>query len=106
MNITKVGREFYTNQYSQYLDGGLKVRQGYFQSIYSIRPTFSKIMINIDLHATTFYERGSLVQLVVKVLNKRSVDDLIRIQNRELPKLEKILKNLKIDVTMNNSIRR
>ncbi|CAB5215692.1 Piwi-domain-containing protein [Rhizophagus irregularis] len=92
----KVGRVFYTNQGSQSLSGGVEVWQGYFQSI---RPTPRKLMINIDLHATAFYESDSLVQLVVKILNKRSVEDLREIQERDRVKLEKCLKNLKIYVT-------
>ncbi|GBC01533.1 hypothetical protein RclHR1_04220001, partial [Rhizophagus clarus] len=92
----KVGRFFYTNQGSQPLDGGVKDWQGYFQSI---RPTPMKLMINIDLHATAFYEGGSLVQMVVKILGKRSVEDLRRIQDRDHIKLEIYLKNLKIYVT-------
>ncbi|GBC06888.1 hypothetical protein RclHR1_07120002, partial [Rhizophagus clarus] len=92
----KVGRIFYTNQGSRPISGGAEIWQGYFQSI---RPTPMKLMINIDLHATTFYEGSSLVQMVVKVLGKRSVEDLRRIQNRERIKLEKCLKNLKIYIT-------
>jgi eukaryotic translation initiation factor 2C len=89
----KVGRVFYTNQGSQSLSGGVKVWQGYFQSI---RPTPRKLMINVDLHATAFYESDSLVQLVAKILNRESVDDLRRIHDRDRTKLEKCLKNLKI----------
>ncbi|CAG8475064.1 Piwi domain-containing protein [Rhizophagus irregularis DAOM 181602=DAOM 197198] len=89
----KVGRVFYTNQGSRSLSGGVEVWQGYFQSI---RPTPRKLMINVDLHATAFYESDSLVQLVAKKLNKKSVDDLRGIHNRDRTKLEKCLKNLKI----------
>ncbi|CAG8475082.1 5802_t:CDS:10 [Rhizophagus irregularis] len=93
----KVGRIFYTNQGSQLLDGGMEVWQGYFQSI---RPKPRKMMINIDLHATAFYERGSLIQLVVRILGKSTVEDLWRIQERDRTKLEKCLKNLKIFVVL------
>ncbi|CAB4424748.1 unnamed protein product [Rhizophagus irregularis] len=93
----KVGRIFYTNQGSQLLDGGMEVWQGYFQSI---RPKPRKMMINIDLHATAFYERGSLIQLVVRILGKSTVEDLWRIHDRDRTKLEKCLKNLKIFVVL------
>jgi hypothetical protein len=104
MTQAKVGKIFYTNQGSRPICGGVEVWQGYFQSI---RPTPRRLMVNIDLHATTFYESGSLVQLVVKILGKRSVDDL-RIQERDRLKLEKILKNLKIYATHRgeNALRR
>ncbi|CAG8604515.1 4978_t:CDS:10 [Ambispora leptoticha] len=92
-----VGRSFYTPEGSQALYGGVEVWQGYYQSV---RPTQNKMMINIDLSATAFYESGNLVQMVVKLLGKRSADDLRRgIQDRDRVKIEKSLKNLKIKVT-------
>ncbi|CAG8457935.1 8826_t:CDS:2 [Funneliformis mosseae] len=92
-----VGRSFYTNQISQSLFGGAEVWQGYYQSA---RPTPKKMMINVDVSATAFYESGSLVQMVVKLLNKRHPDDLRRgIPDRDRVKLEKSLKNVKIRVT-------
>ncbi|GBC06890.1 hypothetical protein RclHR1_07120003 [Rhizophagus clarus] len=106
MELTKVGRNFYTSQGSRPISGGAEVWQGYFQSI---RPTPMKLMINIDLHATTFYEGGSLVQMVVKILGKSSVEDLRSIQDRDRTKLEKYLKNLKVYATHrgeNNSRRK
>ena len=93
---TTVGRSFYTPQGAQSLYGGAEVWQGYYQSV---RPTPKKMMINVDLSATAFYESGSLVDMVVKILNKRNVDDLRRIQDRDRAKLEKSLKNLKVYVT-------
>jgi hypothetical protein len=95
MTYAVAGRSFYTNQGSRALFGGVEVWQGYYQSA---RPTPGKMMINIDLSATAFYESGSLIQMVVKVLNKRSVEDLRRITDRDRTKLDKALKNLKIYV--------
>ncbi|PKK79735.1 Piwi-domain-containing protein [Rhizophagus irregularis] len=96
MEHATVGRSFFTKQGSRPLNGGVEVWQGYYQSA---RPTPKKMMINVDLSATAFYEGGSLVQMVVKMLNKRSVDDLRRIHDRDRTKLEKSLKNLKVYVT-------
>src|SRR5215216_3069032 len=91
-----VGRSFYTNQISQSLYGGAEVWQGYYQSA---RPAPKKMMINVDVSATAFYESGSLVQMVVKLLGKRHPDDLRRgIPDRDRVKLEKALKNVKIRV--------
>ena len=57
-------------------------------------------MINVDLSATAFYEKGSLLQMVIKLLGKRGPDDLRRgIQERDRVKLENALKNIKIRVT-------
>src|SRR2546430_5472362 len=96
MMYAVAGRSFYTNQGSRALYGGVEVWQGYYQSA---RPTPGKMMINVDLSATAFYESGSLVQMAVKILNKRTTDDLRRIQDRDRAKLDKTLRNLKIYVT-------
>ncbi|CAG8587596.1 7850_t:CDS:10 [Ambispora gerdemannii] len=97
MTYATVGRSFYTSDSSQHLYGGVEVWQGYYQSA---RPTTGKMMINIDVSATAFYEGGPLVPIVVKALGRRSPDDLRRgIDERDRVKLEKFLKNLKIRVS-------
>ncbi|CAG8472825.1 17354_t:CDS:2, partial [Acaulospora colombiana] len=79
------------------LTGGIEAWQGYYQSA---RPTKGKIMINVDLSATTFYESGPLIMLVTKLLSRRTPDDLRRgIAGKERVKIERSLKNLKIKVT-------
>ena len=56
-------------------------------------------MVNVDVSATAFYEGGLLPQMVVKILNWRSLDDLRRgISDRDRVKLEKVLRSLKIKV--------
>ncbi|CAG8607707.1 12234_t:CDS:10, partial [Ambispora gerdemannii] len=90
------GRSFFTPQGAQLLFGGVEVWQGYYQSA---RPTQGRMHINIDLSATAFYEGGNLVTNVVKMLGKRSPDDLRRgINDRDRAKLDKLLKNLKVRV--------
>ena len=96
MRCPIAGRSFYTNDSARPLYGGVEAWQGYYQSI---KPTPGKMMINVDLSATVFYESGGLVQMVVKVLGKRSVEDLRRITDRDRAKLDQALKNLKIYVT-------
>ncbi|CAG8434509.1 675_t:CDS:2, partial [Scutellospora calospora] len=96
MKNTTVGRSFFTKHGTTALSGGVEVWQGYYQSA---RPTKGKMLINVDLSATAFYEAGPLVTIVVKILGRRSVDDLHRgISDRDRIKLEKALKNLKIRV--------
>jgi eukaryotic translation initiation factor 2C len=96
MQYISVGRSFYTPEGSQALQGGLEAWQGYYQSA---RPTFGRMMINVDLTATPFYEGGSLVEMVTKVLGRGAPDELRRgFDDRERVKLEKVLKNLKIRV--------
>jgi eukaryotic translation initiation factor 2C len=96
MQLITLRRIFCTNQGSQPLGGGVEAWQGYSQSI---RPTPRRMMINIDFHATAFYESGSLIQIVLKILNIRSIEDFKIISDAECLKLEKRLKNLKIYAT-------
>src|ERR1051325_8314901 len=86
MKYSIAGRSFYTNDGARPLYGGVEVWQGYYQSA---RPTPGKMMINVDLSATAFYESGGLVQMVVKVLGRRSVEDLRRITDRDRAKIDK-----------------
>src|SRR5687767_3629167 len=101
---TTVGRSFYTPQGAQLLYGGAEVWQGYYQSA---RPTRGRMLINIDLSATAFYEPGPLVQIVAKMLGRRSPDDLQRgITDRERQRLERTIKGLKIKDTHRSGNRR
>src|SRR5437868_3034421 len=93
MKYAIAGRTFYTNAGSRALYGGVEVWQGYYQSV---RPTLGKMMINIDLSATSFYESGGLVQMAVKILGRRNVEDLRRLTDRDRTKLDRELRNLKI----------
>ncbi|GBB99129.1 hypothetical protein RclHR1_03420012 [Rhizophagus clarus] len=90
-----VRRSFYTPKITQPLTGGLEAWQGYYQSA---RPTMRGIMmINIDLSATAFYESGALVQLVSKILENRSYNQLRSgLSESDHEKVEVIIRNLKI----------
>ncbi|KAK9695426.1 hypothetical protein K7432_012964 [Basidiobolus ranarum] len=96
MFYTSVGNSFYTRVDSKPLGGGVDVWQGFYQSA---RPTHKKMMINIDVSATAFYQAGPLVQTVVKILGFRGIEDLKRgLTSREHAKLEKGLKNVSVVV--------
>ncbi|CAG8471147.1 2336_t:CDS:2 [Funneliformis caledonium] len=101
--VAQLVDHFYTNQISQACFGGLEVWQGFRQSI---RPTPGRMMINVDVSATAFYESSDLVHMVAKIL-ERNIDDLKGgIHNRDRLKLKKALKYLKIRVThRDNGIR-
>ncbi|OAD76297.1 hypothetical protein PHYBLDRAFT_123569 [Phycomyces blakesleeanus NRRL 1555(-)] len=104
MLYSTVGRSFFTPNDSRPLPNGAEVWQGFYQSA---RPTACKMMINIDVSATAFYESGPLPQIVAKILNRRSVDELRQgIPDRERNKLEKVLKALKIQVVHRGDIKR
>ncbi|KAI9320095.1 Piwi domain-containing protein [Dichotomocladium elegans] len=91
-----VGRSFFIPNDKRALPGGAEVWQGYYQSA---RPGVGKMFINLDVSATAFHEAGRLPDLVVKYLGRRSIDELRRgISDRDIKKLEKQLKGLKIQV--------
>ncbi|KAI1319425.1 argonaute 1 [Mortierella claussenii] len=92
-----VGRSFFTPAGKQSLAGPLDVWRGFYQSA---RPTMGKMMINIDVSATAFYQSGSLLEMVIKILNLRGPNDL----NRTSPplnwqKVEKLIKGIRVTVT-------
>jgi hypothetical protein len=58
------------------------------------------MFINVDLSATTFYEKGPLLQMVTKLLGRRTPDDLRRgATDKDYKKVERSIKGLKIRVT-------
>ncbi|KAF9207103.1 eukaryotic translation initiation factor 2C, 2 [Haplosporangium sp. Z 27] len=92
-----IGRAFYTPTAKQPLAGPLDAWRGYYQSV---RPTSDKMMINIDITATAFFQSGPLIEMVVKILGVRTSDDL----RRTAPPLnwmrvEKTIKGLRIQVS-------
>ncbi|KAI8575439.1 hypothetical protein K450DRAFT_215715 [Umbelopsis ramanniana AG] len=96
MTYATVGRSFFTPQDAKPLANGAEVWQGFYQSA---RPAVGRMMVNVDVSATAFYESGPLPQMVVKILNWRTVDELRRgISDRDRVKLEKVLRSLKIKV--------
>jgi len=91
-----VGRSFFTPDGKQALDGGLEVWRGFYQSA---RPTVGKMMINIDISATAFFQPGALLEMVVKILKLRTPDDLRRTSPPlNWQKVEKVIKGLRVTV--------
>lgn len=104
MLYSTVGRSFYTPRGSRPLANGAEVWQGYYQSV---RPSRGRMLINVDVSATAFYESGPLVEIVAKILNRRSVDELRRgFSDREGAKVEKTIKGLKIRVVHRGETKR
>ncbi|RUP51640.1 Piwi domain-containing protein [Jimgerdemannia flammicorona] len=96
MLYSTVGRSFYTDHRKGQLSNGAEVWQGYYQSA---RPTVDKMMINVDVSATAFYEHIPLIDMVAKILNYNRRDDLRRgFNDRDRIKVEKAIKNLRVTV--------
>ncbi|KAJ3223159.1 argonaute 1 [Chytriomyces hyalinus] len=101
---TTVGRCFYTPDSAAAIANGAQLWQGFHQSI---RPTRGQMMINLDVSATAFFQPGPLVEMVAKILNRNSVNDLrAPITEKDRSKLDKTLKGLKVAVTHRGQIRR
>ncbi|KAG9326406.1 hypothetical protein KVV02_008026 [Mortierella alpina] len=97
MLYATIGRAFYTPQGKQLLNGPLEAWRGYYQSV---RATAGKMMINVDITASAFYQSGSLLEMAVKILNKRSPDDLRgTAASMNWQKVERQIKGLRITVT-------
>ncbi|KAG0331995.1 hypothetical protein BG004_001425, partial [Podila humilis] len=77
MQYTTVGRSFFTPEGSQVLSGCLEAWRGYYQSA---RPTPEKLMVNVDVTATAFFQSSSLLDMAIQTLGLRSTDDLRRSQ--------------------------
>ncbi|KAG0370845.1 Piwi domain-containing protein [Gamsiella multidivaricata] len=93
---TTIGRSFFTPDGKQPLAGPLDVWRGFYQSA---RPTLNKMMINLDISATAFFQSGSLLELIIKILNLRGPDDLRRATPPvSWPKVEKAIKGLRVNV--------
>ncbi|CAB4437396.1 unnamed protein product [Rhizophagus irregularis] len=88
-----VNRSFYTPRITHPLSGGIEVCQGYYQSA---RPTRGRMMINVDLSATAFYESGPLVQIVANILDRTYNELYGGISENDRQKLEWIMEGLRI----------
>lgn len=104
MMYATVGRSFFTPQDKRILPNGAEVWQGFYQSA---RPAVGKMMINVDVSATAFYESDTLPNVVAKILGRRSVEELRRgISDRDRSRLEKTLKGIKVQVLHRGEHRR
>ncbi|KAF8928954.1 Eukaryotic translation initiation factor 2C, partial [Dissophora ornata] len=96
MTHTTIGRAFYTSAAKCSLAGPLEAWRGYYQSV---RPCMGKMMINVDVAATAFFQSGPLIDLVVKILGLRHPDDLRRAPGAvNWVRVDKQIKGLRIQV--------
>ncbi|KAF0548446.1 Piwi-domain-containing protein [Gigaspora margarita] len=85
-----------------YLPDGIELMIGFYQSV---RPGWDKLLINIDICATTFYPSGPLIELIPKILaTKKSKDDLRRgLSKDEIKNLERFIKGISFTTTYRSS---
>ncbi|KAF9906622.1 hypothetical protein EC991_000423 [Linnemannia zychae] len=95
MLYTTIGRSFFTPEGKHTLPGGLEAWRGYYQSM---RPGVGRMLVNIDISSTAFFQSGSLIELVCKIANVREPEGLLRLREIDWKKVEKIIKGLRIKV--------
>ncbi|KAF9112449.1 Eukaryotic translation initiation factor 2C [Mortierella sp. AM989] len=104
MMHVSIGRAFYTPNARQTLAGSLEAWRGYYQSA---RPAPDRMLINVDTTATAFFQSGSLIEMIVKILGLRNPEDL----RRNSPPLnwirvERAIKGLRIQVSHRQKTKR
>lgn len=86
------------------LGGGATAYQGQMQSL---RLTQSGLTLNVDVAFTPFNKSGPLVEVIVDILNMRGPQDLARgIQPRDLSRLTKALRGLRVRQRVGTNVRK
>ncbi|TFK35934.1 argonaute-like protein [Crucibulum laeve] len=80
-------RSFYTEQGKRSIGGGIELWRGYFQSV---RPTFDRILVNLDISTGVMYKSGPLIGLCLEFLNKGQDGPLSLSPTNGLPDRERI----------------
>lgn len=75
----------------------LELWRGYFQSV---RPTFDRIIVNIDVTVGAIVPAASLESLCANYLGLRNSRDLARLNYPDFHKLRQFIRGLKIDVDL------
>ncbi|KAI3653322.1 hypothetical protein MP228_001269 [Amoeboaphelidium protococcarum] len=105
MLLTSIGRSFFSRNEVRPLGDGTECWLGYHQGIVAGR---GKMMLNIDISATAFYEPGPLLVFVARLFGKKNVDDFARmtLRQREFEKADRMVRGIKIAVNHRGEMRR
>ncbi|KAF9951047.1 eukaryotic translation initiation factor 2C, 2 [Mortierella alpina] len=115
MLYATIGASFFTPVGKQALAGPLDVWRGYYQSVRPAKGKFSlqkvfrsrKMLVNVDVAATTFFQSGPLLEMVMKILDMRNPADLRRTSPPiNWQKVERVIKGLRITVTHRDRTKR
>ncbi|GFT89158.1 hypothetical protein NPIL_273231 [Nephila pilipes] len=99
MRYYPVGRSFFyppDPQDAYPLGGGKEIWFGYHQSM---RLGQWKPVVNLNITATTFYEKGPLLNYIKTILNIKDLNSIAPLKDADIQKLSKELKNMRIRVT-------
>ncbi|KAF9214952.1 Eukaryotic translation initiation factor 2C [Podila verticillata] len=87
------GRSFFTPEGCKPLDGKLDVWRGWFTSV---RPAPGRMMINVDITASAFYQPLPVIQMAIKILGFRTPNDLSQATANNWHKVEKSIRGLRV----------
>jgi eukaryotic translation initiation factor 2C len=106
MKYTPVGRSFFSPPDVQYnpLGGGREVWFGFHQSV---RPSYWRMSLNIDVSATAFYKSQPVIDFMCEVLDIRDIQEQRRpLNDAQRVKFTKEIKGLKIEITHCGNMKR
>ncbi|KAJ3084300.1 hypothetical protein HK102_000701 [Quaeritorhiza haematococci] len=104
MLYTTVGRCFYTPSDSVTISHGAVLWRGFHQSI---RPSKQRMLLNLDVSATAFYEPGPVVDIVASMMGRQTPEDIRQPFNeRDRQRIEKALKGIKVYTTHRGNSKR
>ncbi|KAI8908310.1 Piwi domain-containing protein [Gorgonomyces haynaldii] len=102
LSYKTVGRCFYTPETSVSLTDGAVLWTGFHQSLHACR---GRLLLNLDVSATPFYQPGSLLQIVEKILGF-TIKQNTQLTEKEIAKLEKQLVGCKLVLVHRGAIQR
>jgi len=101
--FTPIGRCFFNRDDYQAAYGGIEFWRGYYQSV---RPGNGKIFINMDIAAASFYEPAPALKILARAIGRDERDIRGPLNDNDIKKAERELKNLKFVTTHSGGKRR
>ncbi|RKP00133.1 hypothetical protein CXG81DRAFT_5897, partial [Caulochytrium protostelioides] len=101
---TTMGRCYYTPDAAASIASGVQLWQGFHQGL---KATQQRLLINLDVSATAFYQAAPILTTIAKILGRSSPMDLhYPLTDRDRLKIERSLKGVRIVVRHQGTIRR
>ncbi|KAI0289730.1 argonaute-like protein [Russula brevipes] len=91
------GRSFFTNHDTRPIGGGIHLWRGYFQSL---RPSISRMLINVDISTVVMYRPGRLIDLALEFVGNsgrpNALAPRLGFPDRERLRLQHFITGLKV----------
>ncbi|KAG0006510.1 Eukaryotic translation initiation factor 2C, partial [Modicella reniformis] len=97
MLYRRIGRSFFTSKDKALLSGGIEAWNGFH---FSVRPVVKRMMLNVDVSMSSFFQSGSLLSLIANVLRLQSIDEIASsAQSINWRKVEKAIRRVRVTTT-------